>query len=57
MLSPLTPEEIQSFLERTPIPRLIPPEEIAAAILFLLSPAAASITGAVLDINGGRWMG
>jgi 3-oxoacyl-[acyl-carrier protein] reductase len=57
MLSPLTPEEIQSFLERTPIPRLIPSEEIAAAILFLLSPAAASITGAVLDINGGRWMG
>jgi 3-oxoacyl-[acyl-carrier protein] reductase len=57
MLDPLTEEEKRSFAALTPIPRLIPPEEIAAAILFLLSPAAASITGAILDINGGRWMG
>lgn len=57
MLDPLTEDEKRFFAERTPIPRLIPPDEIAAAILFLLSPAAATITGAVLDINGGRWMG
>ncbi|MFN8532758.1 MAG: SDR family NAD(P)-dependent oxidoreductase [Dehalococcoidia bacterium] len=57
MLDPLSAEEKRTFAEKTPIPRLIPPEEIAAAMVFLLSPAAASITGAVLDVNGGRWMG
>lgn len=32
------------------------PEEVAAAILYLVSPGAAWVTGTSLDVNGGQWM-
>lgn len=37
-----------------PIGRLAQPDEIASAILFLLSSESAMITGAVLDVDGGN---
>jgi NAD(P)-dependent dehydrogenase (short-subunit alcohol dehydrogenase family) len=33
------------------------PSDLAAAVVFLCSPEARSITGATLDVNGGQWMG
>ncbi len=36
-----------------PLGRLCTAEEIAGPIAFLLSPAAAYVTGTVLDVNGG----
>ena len=39
-----------------PVGRLGMPQDVAAAILFLLSDAASFITGATLDINGGLLM-
>lgn len=40
-------------LARTPLGRLGVPEDIAGAILFLTSPAAAWITGQTLAVDGG----
>jgi NAD(P)-dependent dehydrogenase (short-subunit alcohol dehydrogenase family) len=30
------------------------PEEVATAILWIVSPAASYVTGAILDVGGGR---
>jgi len=47
-------EEIRKI---TPVNRLGKPEEIAAAVRFLASPSAAFVTGEVLNVNGGLYMG
>lgn len=39
-----------------PLGRFGQPEEVAAAVVYLASPAAAFMTGATLDLNGGRLM-
>ena len=36
-----------------PLGHMAAPEEIAGAALFLTSPAASFMTGAVMDVNGG----
>ena len=38
-----------------PVGRMGTMDEVVAAILFLLAPASAYMTGEVLDINGGLW--
>lgn len=57
MLERLSTQELEALRAKIPLRRITPADEVAAAIEFLLSDAARSITGVVLDINGGQWMG
>jgi len=51
------PEEVKkAFLEAIPMKRLGAPEDVARAVLFLLSDAAAYITGQVIGVDGGLYM-
>jgi NAD(P)-dependent dehydrogenase (short-subunit alcohol dehydrogenase family) len=54
-IAPLTddPELVHRMHAVTPLGRLAEPEEVATAILFLASPAAAMVTGHVLAVDGG----
>jgi NAD(P)-dependent dehydrogenase (short-subunit alcohol dehydrogenase family) len=47
-------EVLGVLLQANPQGRLVKPEEVAAAVLFLCSPGAAAITGAVLPVAGGE---
>ena len=48
-------EMARAILEATPLGRLVEPEEVAAAILFLASDRASMITGHTLPVDGG-WL-
>jgi 3-oxoacyl-[acyl-carrier protein] reductase len=51
------PEELKPRLLATlPMGRLATPREVAQAIVFLASDAAAYITGETLNVNGGAFM-
>lgn len=54
--STLSEQQIDNLVKATPIARLGAAEEIAAAVLWLVSEEAGYITGATLDVNGGRRM-
>jgi 3-oxoacyl-[acyl-carrier protein] reductase len=45
-----------ALIGRIPLAKLGSPEDIAHAVTFLASPAAAYITGATLHVNGGMYM-
>ena len=45
---------LADMLKDKPIGRLITPEEVADAVLFLCSPGASAITGTTLTVAGGE---
>jgi NAD(P)-dependent dehydrogenase (short-subunit alcohol dehydrogenase family) len=52
-----TPEAVQRITEMIPLKRWAQPLEIADAVAFLVSPGAGYITGEILTIDGGAWLG
>ncbi len=49
-----TPEGRQAVISQEPIGRMGRPEEIAAAVLWLCSDAAAFVIGAGMVVDGGQ---
>ena len=52
-----TADERNGLLSLTPLGRMGEPADIVEAIYFLTSENASYITGAVIDVNGGQWVG
>ena len=48
---------LQSMLNRTPLRRLVKPDEIASIFLFLASDEAYLVFGAVISADGGTVLG
>ncbi len=56
MTKDLPDQQREALLGQIPLKRLGQPEDIAQAVAFLVSDAAAYITGETLHINGGMYM-
>jgi 3-oxoacyl-[acyl-carrier protein] reductase len=52
----LSDEQRAALLTRVPLGRLGTVEDVAAAVLFLVSPQAGYVTGETLHVNGGMYM-
>ena len=57
MTRELPDDQREALSNQIPLGRLGSAEEVAAAVVFLASPAAGYITGETLHVNGGMFMG
>ncbi len=59
--TPLTealPKEIrEAAVSESPIGQLLDPSDVAAAVLFLCGPGARRVTGQILRVDGGQYLG
>jgi 3-oxoacyl-[acyl-carrier protein] reductase len=49
----LVPGTLEEYIENTPLGRVGTPQDVADAVLFLVSDKASWMTGEVVDLNGG----
>ena len=52
-----SPEAVARITEQIPLKRWAQPVEIADAVAFLAAPSTGFITGEILTVDGGAWMG
>ena len=57
MTAVLTPEQTAAMMAAIPLGRAGTEADIANAVIYLASEGAGYVTGAVLDVNGGMFMG
>lgn len=57
MLERLSTDQMSGLLAQVPLGHVAAADEVAGTATWLCSAAAASVTGAVIDLNGGMWMG
>lgn len=56
MTDELSDDARENILDAVPLDRLAEPDDVAQAVLYLASPAAAYVTGHVLHVDGGLSM-
>jgi 3-oxoacyl-[acyl-carrier protein] reductase len=57
MTRALQASQTATLLQQIPLGRLGDPADVAAAVGFLCTPAAGYVTGSILHVNGGLYMG
>jgi 3-oxoacyl-[acyl-carrier protein] reductase len=56
MTRALAEEQVKKLVENVPLGRLGRVEDVAGAVLYLVSPQASYVTGTTLHVNGGMYM-
>ncbi len=57
MTAQLAETQVAQLKQQIPLGRLGTVQDIASAVLFLVSDEASYVTGSTLHVNGGMWMG
>jgi len=57
MTNELSETQKDALMQKIPMARLGQPQDIAGAVAFLVSPYASYVTGTVIHVNGGMYMG
>ena len=57
MVADVAPKVLEGIIAQIPLGRLGKAEEVASAVVYLVSPEAAFITGAIISMNGAQYLG